>query len=91
MDSSSRRVAIYAADVPLRTRPSHYPELFASMMTGRAKRPLGDFFGLGNFGVNLTLLRPGSVSALRHAHSRQDEETKRWDWWLDNMKKWFQS
>ena len=34
---------------------------------------LGDLFGLTNFGVNLTRLRPGSVSALRHAHARQDE------------------
>jgi uncharacterized cupin superfamily protein len=34
---------------------------------------LGDLFGLSNFGVNLTRLAPGAVSALRHAHSRQDE------------------
>ena len=32
-----------------------------------------DLFGLKNFGVNLTRLAPGAVSALRHAHSRQDE------------------
>ncbi|MCK6396738.1 cupin domain-containing protein, partial [Zoogloea sp.] len=30
-------------------------------------------FGLTNFGVNLTRLAPGAVSALRHAHTRQDE------------------
>jgi uncharacterized cupin superfamily protein len=42
-------------------------------MAGREKRPLGDLFGLTNFGVNLTRLVPGAVSALRHAHSRQDE------------------
>ena len=42
-------------------------------MAGREKRPLGDVFGLSNFGVNLTTLLPGAVSALRHAHSRQDE------------------
>jgi uncharacterized cupin superfamily protein len=42
-------------------------------MTGREKRPLGDVFGLSNFGVNLTRLAPGAISALRHAHSRQDE------------------
>jgi uncharacterized cupin superfamily protein len=42
-------------------------------MAGREKRPLGDLFGLRNFGVNLTRLEPGAVSALRHAHSRQDE------------------
>lgn len=42
-------------------------------MTGRTKRSLGDLFGLHNFGVNLTRLAPGAASALRHAHSRQDE------------------
>jgi len=42
-------------------------------MAGREKRPLGDLFGLTNFGVNLTRLAPGAVSALRHAHSHQDE------------------
>jgi uncharacterized cupin superfamily protein len=42
-------------------------------MAGRRKQPLGDLFGLANFGVNLTRLAPGAQSALRHAHSRQDE------------------
>ena len=42
-------------------------------MDGRQKLPLGDLFGITNFGVNLTRLLPGAVSALRHAHSRQDE------------------
>lgn len=42
-------------------------------MGGREKRPLGDLFGLTNFGVNLTRLAPNAVSSLRHAHSRQDE------------------
>jgi uncharacterized cupin superfamily protein len=40
---------------------------------GRDKRPLGDLFGLTNFGVNLTTLAPGAYSALRHAHTEQDE------------------
>ncbi|MFL6581376.1 MAG: cupin domain-containing protein [Burkholderiales bacterium] len=42
-------------------------------MAGRQKRPLGDVFGLQNFGVNLTRLGPNAVSSLRHAHTRQDE------------------
>lgn len=50
-----------------------YPEPFASRMSGREKRQLGDAFQLKNFGVNLTTLAPGAVSALRHAHTRQDE------------------
>lgn len=66
-------IAIKAADAPARTKPSNYPEPFASRMKGRTKRPLGDLFGLSNFGVNLTTLAPGAVSALQHRHSRQDE------------------
>lgn len=66
-------ISITAAQAPLRTKPSNYPEPFASRMAGRHKRPLGDLFGLSNFGVNLTRLSPGAVSALRHAHTRQDE------------------
>lgn len=66
-------VAVNAADVPLRSKNSLYPEPFASMMAGRAKRQLGEQFGLTNFGVNLTRLAPHSVSSLRHAHSKQDE------------------
>jgi uncharacterized cupin superfamily protein len=68
-----RPVAILASDAPARTKPSNYPEPFASRMAGREKRPLGDLFGLANFGVNLTRLAPGASSALRHAHSKQDE------------------
>jgi uncharacterized cupin superfamily protein len=65
--------SIVAADAAARTRPSNYPEPFASRMTGREKKPLGDPFGLAQFGVNLTTLRPGAVSALHHQHTRQDE------------------
>jgi uncharacterized cupin superfamily protein len=65
--------AIRAADAPPRGKPSSYPEPFASRMRGREKRPLGDLFGLTNFGVNLTRLAPGGSSALRHAHTKQDE------------------
>lgn len=65
--------AIRALDAPPRKKPSSYPEPFASRMSGREKRPLGDLFGLSNFGVNLTRLAPGAISALRHAHTRQDE------------------
>jgi uncharacterized cupin superfamily protein len=66
-------VAVVAAEVAPRQTPSNYPEPFASRMAGREKRALGALFGLDNFGVNLTQLAPGAVSALRHAHSRQDE------------------
>ena len=70
---SDKPIAVEAANAPLRARPSVYPEPFASQMAGREKRPLGDLFGLTNFGVNHTRLKPGAMSALRHAHSKQDE------------------
>ena len=73
MPAKDARVAIVAAEAPLRSRPSNYPDPFASRVAGREKRPLGDLFGLTNFGVNLTRLAPGAMSSLRHAHSRQDE------------------
>jgi uncharacterized cupin superfamily protein len=66
-------LAVAALDVPPRTKPSNYPEPFASRMAGREKRQLGDFFGLSAFGVNLTRIVPGGLSALRHAHATQDE------------------
>ena len=66
-------VAIEAVEATPRTKASNYPEPFASRMKGRIKRQLGDLFGLTNFGVNLTILEPGAVSALQHRHSLQDE------------------
>jgi uncharacterized cupin superfamily protein len=73
MPDAKLPVAVVATDVAPRTKPSNYPEPFASRMVGREKRQLGDVFGLVNFGVNLVRLAPHSVSALRHAHTRQDE------------------
>jgi uncharacterized cupin superfamily protein len=73
MSSPSKPVAILASDAPARTKPSNYPEPFACRMSGREKRTLGDLFDLTNFGINLTRLAPGAVSALRHAHTKQDE------------------
>lgn len=66
-------IALVASEAPARTKRSNYPEPFFSRMGGRTKRPLGDLFGLRNFGVNLTTLAPGAESALLHRHSRQDE------------------
>jgi uncharacterized cupin superfamily protein len=73
MSEKPNPIAVMAADVPARSKPSVYPEPFASRMAGREKRQLGDLFGLTNFGVNLTRLAPNAVSALRHAHTKQDE------------------
>ena len=68
-----RPSAILAADAPPRAKQTGYPAEMAKMVTGRSKHPLGDLFGLANFGVNLTRLAPGAESSLRHAHARQDE------------------
>jgi uncharacterized cupin superfamily protein len=72
-DENTGPAAVMAAEAPPRTKPTIYPPLFASRVAGRVKRPLGDLFGLRNFGVNLTRLAPGAISALFHKHSKQDE------------------
>ncbi|HXD44157.1 MAG TPA: cupin domain-containing protein [Pseudolabrys sp.] len=71
--SDQAPLAIVAADAAPRARQSSYPEPFLSRMGKREKRPLGDVFGLKNFGVNITRIAPGGESALLHRHTRQDE------------------
>jgi len=71
MSQGTRSIAVVAAELPERPKPSFGP--FTTRLAAREKRVLGDVFGLTNFGVNLTRLPPGAISALRHAHSRQDE------------------
>jgi uncharacterized cupin superfamily protein len=66
-------LASVAAEVEPRADQSRYPDPFASRMGGRVKRALGEVFGLTRFGVNLTTLAPGGISAVRHAHATQDE------------------
>lgn len=64
---------IEAAAVPLRTKPSKYPKIFAQRMIGRDKQPIGYLLGITQFGVKLTTIHPGSVSALHHQHTLQDD------------------
>lgn len=73
MTDRTQPLAVIAKDVAPRTKPSNYPEPFATRVAGRTKRQLGDVFGLSKFGVNLTELAPGTESALLHKHSKQDE------------------
>ncbi|MCZ8156405.1 MAG: cupin domain-containing protein [Leptospira sp.] len=73
MENKSKPIAVIADQMPPRSKPSVYPEPFASLMQGRVKITLGDLFELKNFGVNLTRLLPKAISALRHSHSKQDE------------------
>jgi len=68
-----KRKPIAATALPVPDTKTLYPPPFAAQVAGREKRKLGDFFGLRNFGVNLTRLAPGAASALLHCHSRQDE------------------
>jgi uncharacterized cupin superfamily protein len=58
--------------VPRRTG-TVYPDPFKALLAGRVKQRVGDAAGLRNFGVNLVTLAPGSISALRHWHEKQDE------------------
>lgn len=52
---------------------TNYPEPFKHLVAGRIRKRVGNAAGLTNFGVNLVELQPGSRSALKHWHSRQDE------------------
>ena len=67
--TGDRPTAAMAREIAPRSRRSVYPEPFAALMDRREKRALGDFFGLTNFGVNLTTIAPGGQSALLHRHS----------------------
>ena len=62
------------ARLPTRDRHANYPAPFKH---GRAKAAsktaLGNAAGLTQFGVNLTRLKPGAASALRHWHEKEDE------------------
>jgi uncharacterized cupin superfamily protein len=50
-----------------------YPKEFAPVISGRSKQRIGDAVGLTQFGVNITRIKAGSASALRHWHEQEDE------------------
>ena len=52
---------------------SLYPAQFRKVVDGRQRQRLGNAAGLTQFGVNLTRLKPGAASALRHWHENEDE------------------
>jgi len=58
--------------IPLDTRTG-YPPPFDRVVVGRERKRLGNAVGLDQFGVNLTTLKPGAASALRHWHEQEDE------------------
>ena len=60
------------AKLPVDSR-TNYPAPFDRVVAGRERKRLGNAAGLDQFGVNLTTLKPGAASALRHWHEREDE------------------
>jgi len=50
-----------------------YPKEFAAVISGREKQRIGDAAGLTQFGVDVTRIKAGSASALRHWHEQEDE------------------
>ncbi len=60
------------ASLPIDTR-THYPAPFDRVVVGRQRKRLGNAVGLDQFGVNLSTLKPGAASALRHWHEKEDE------------------
>jgi uncharacterized cupin superfamily protein len=60
------------AKLPVDTRTG-YPAPLDRVVIGRERKRLGNAVGLDQFGVNLTTLKPGACSALRHWHENEDE------------------
>jgi uncharacterized cupin superfamily protein len=60
------------ASLPIDSRTG-YPEPLNRVVEGRQRKRLGNAVGLDQFGVNLTTLKPGAASALRHWHEKEDE------------------
>jgi uncharacterized cupin superfamily protein len=60
------------ASLPVETG-TNYPQPFRSVVAGRERKRLGNAVGLDQFGVNLTRIKPGTSSALRHWHAVEDE------------------
>jgi len=52
---------------------TNYPTPYDRAVFGRERKRLGNAAGLEQFGVNLTTLKPGAASALRHCHEMEDE------------------
>jgi uncharacterized cupin superfamily protein len=52
---------------------TNYPPPFDRVVEGRERKRLGNAAGLDQFGVNLTTLKPGASSSLRHWHEQEDE------------------
>jgi uncharacterized cupin superfamily protein len=71
-NDKAQQTVVDPAAVEARTG-SAYPDKYKAISEGREKQMLGNVAGLTQFGVNLTRLKPGAASALRHWHVEEDE------------------
>lgn len=72
MTDTPKSSAFDPMDLPREAR-NPYPPPYDTVLDGRWRRAIGDPNGLTRFGVNLTEMEPGAVSALRHWHTEEDE------------------
>tara|TARA_Y100000814_G_C12138848_1_gene336751 strand:- start:101 stop:562 length:462 start_codon:yes stop_codon:yes gene_type:complete len=52
---------------------SSYPGILKNICNGCERKSIGEYAGLTQFGCNLTRLRPGAATSLRHWHENEDE------------------
>ena len=64
---------LHVSDVPVLSGTSIKNAIKAHLFAGKHEAQLGKAVGLTQFGVNLLVLDPGSVSSLRHWHEGEDE------------------
>ena len=62
-----------ALDQAPRAKGSRYPKPFNEPCMERELTRLGEAGGLTQFGVNLTILKPGVWASQRHWHEKEDE------------------
>ncbi len=60
------------ANVPVDAR-ARYPAPYDKVVAGLSRKRLGNALKFDQFGVNLTTLKPGAASTLRHWHELEDE------------------
>ena len=72
MANELRAPALDPATVPGEERQP-YPAPWDQALAGKYRKALGEALGLTQFGVNLSRLAPGAISALRHWHTGEDE------------------
>lgn len=72
MADELRAPALDPATVPEEERQP-YPAPWDKALAGKFRKAVGEALGLTQFGVNLSRLAPGAISALRHWHTGEDE------------------